>query len=803
MKVPLSWLKDYVDVTVPVAALAEKLTLAGHEVAAIETTGGGWDKIVIGQITAVEPHPNADRLHLATVDLGAGRETVVCGALNLNVGDKIAFARAGARLTNPFNGQVEELKPAKIRGVLSAGMVCSEKELGISESHEGILVLPSEAQVGTPLADFLGDTVFDVEVTANRPDCLSVVGIAREVGALTGQKMHVPEIKYEEKGRPIAEQINIEIADPDLCPRYCATLITGVTIAESPPWLQARLVAGGQRPINNVVDITNYVMLEYGQPLHSFDYDKIRGRRIVPSRAADGEVFYTLDGAERKLSGDMLVIGDGGGTVAIAGVMGGLDSEVTEGTTAILLEAASFKAASIHYTSRKLGLISEASTRFGRGISAGLTIPALRHATRLIAELGGGTVSKGLIDVYPGKKTPAPVPLTTQEIRRVVGVDYSLEQIAATLASLGFECRTDGSRVEAVPPYWRSDIRQDVDLIEEVARIAGYDKIRGTLLGEAIPPQDRSPLLALKQKLRQGLVGCGFQEVITFSLTSLQQLNMLTPDPGTPQPVPLRVVNPMSADQEYLRPNLRANLLATLASNRRHEDGGIRLFELGRVYRPRPDDLPAEPEVLCGILSGPRTERSWLGGDGLFDFYDVKGAIEALMEHIGVSLGFENSHDAGLHPTRQAAVVIEGDGKKTTVGVIGELHPKVADGFEIAGTIGLFEIDVNALLPFTILRRMYRPVWRFPGTIRDLALVVDAGVTHRQVMDIFRGFALISEVELFDVYSGKQVAAGQKSMAYRLVYQSPTHTLTDEEVSRVQEQVLRRLTGELGAALRG
>jgi phenylalanyl-tRNA synthetase beta chain len=802
MKVPLSWLKDYVDLTLPVMELAEKLTLAGHEVAGIETTGGDWDNVIVGRITAVNPHPNADRLRLATVDLGAGEETVVCGAPNLTVGDKIAFARVGARLTDPYTGQVEELKPARIRGVVSAGMICSEKELGISDSHEGILVLSTDAPVGTPLAMHLGDTVLDIDVTANRPDCLSVVGIAREVAALTGQKMHIPEIKYAETGGPIESQIDIEIADPDLCPRYCATLITGVRIAESPAWLQARLVAGGQRPINNIVDITNYVMLEYGQPLHSFDYNNIRGRKIVPRRAAEGEVFYTLDGVERKLTGDMLVIADGQGTVAIAGVMGGLDSEVTEGTTSILLEAASFKASSIHYTSRKLGLTSEASMRFERGISAGLTIPALRHATRLIAELGGGTVAKGLIDVYPGRQEPAPIPLTPPEVRRVVGVDYSLEQITSTLASLGFECRASGPGIEATPPYWRSDIRLDVDLIEEVARIAGYDKIPATLLGEPLPPQDPSPRLDLKKTLRRGLAGGGFQEIITYSLTSLQQLASLAPDRRPPSPLPVRVVNPMSADQEYLRPTLRANLLATLVSNRRHEDGGIQLFELGRIYLPRENDLPAEPECLCGILSGPRVGRSWLGGDGQFDFYDAKGVVEALMERIGVSAGFENAADPGLHPIRQAAVVIARDGAKTSIGFIGELHPKVADAFEVAGTVGLFEIDVTALLPFAISRRMYRPVSRFPGTIRDLALVVDAGVTHRQVMGVFRGFSLISEVELFDVYSGKQVAPGQKSMAYRLVYQSDTHTLTDEEVGRVQEQVLQRLTGELGAALR-
>jgi phenylalanyl-tRNA synthetase beta chain len=803
MKVPVSWLKDYVDITLPPPDLAQRLTLAGFEVAEIVTKGGTWDNVVIGQITAVNPHPNADRLHLTTVNLGTERETVVCGAPNLKVGDKIAFARVGARLINPYDGKVEELKPAKIRGVVSRGMVCSEKELGISDSHEGIMVLPAEAKVGTPLADYLGDTILDIDITANRPDCLSVVGIAREVAALTGQQTHIPVISYEETGDPIDKQIAIGIIDADLCPRYCASLITGVKIAGSPAWMQERLVAAGQRPINNIVDITNYVMLEYGQPLHSFDYARLKSRKIVVRRAEEGENFFTLDGTERKLTRDMLVIGDGERTVAIAGVMGGLNSEVTESTTAILLEAASFKATSIHYTSRQLGLTSEASMRFERGISADLTIPALKHATQLIAELGGGKVARGIVDVYPGKKESRPIPLTSGEVKRILGIEYSLEQIVNSLTSLGFACKVDGSQIMVTAPYWRSDIRLDVDLIEEVARVIGYDKIPTTLLGEPIPRQDPEPILSLKKKISQSLVGYGFHEIMTYTLTSLPLLSNVTAEPRPLEHAPLRVSNPMTADQEYLRTSLRPGLLATLASNRRHEDGGIRLFELGKVYLPRKNDLPEEPEVMCGIMSGPRVERSWLGGDGSLDFYDVKGVVEGLMSHLSLTVDFEKSNDDGLHPARQAAVVIQGkDGLKVRTGVFGEIHPKVADTFEVAGPVGLFEINVTALLPFASGLKMFQSIPRFPSTVRDLALVVDTGITNQKILDIIKSFSLVSEAVLFDVYSGKQIAADKKSLAYRLVYQSPTHTLTDEEVNKVQEQILTRLTKELGAMLR-
>jgi phenylalanyl-tRNA synthetase beta chain len=803
MKVPINWLKDYVDVTLPPTELAEKLTMASFETEEVDTIGEGWDNIIVGQITAVEAHPNADRLRLATVDLGTEQETVVCGAPNLNTGDKIAFARVGAHLINPYNSKVEELKVAKIRGVASRGMICSEKELGISDSHEGILVLAESAVIGTPLADHLGDTVLDLDITPNRPDCLSVVGIAREVAALTGQKTHIPEIKYEETANPIEEKIAIEIADPDLCPRYCASLITDVEITDSPPWLQERLIACGQRPINNIVDITNYVMLEYGQPLHSFDYDRIGGKKIIVRRADEGEQFFTLDETERKLTNDMLVIGDAERTVAIAGVMGGLNSEVTASTTSILLEAASFDAPSIHFTSHHLGLTSEASMRFERGISAGMTIPALKHATRLIAELGNGKIARGIMDVYPGKQKPATVSLTPEKTSRVLGVKVSAEQITEALTSLGFDCKAEGGKIQATAPYWRSDIRLAEDLIEEVARIIGYDKIPTTLFRDPIPSHTPDVSLETVRAIRQCLTGYGFQEIMTYTMTGLQSLSNLLPEPAPPEPMPVRVLNPMTADQEYMRPSLRGNLLTTLVSNRRYEEEGIRLFELGKIFIHSEKDLPVETEILGGVMSGSRVAKSWLGGDGAYDFYDIKGVVESLLEYLGISAEFEKSDDKGLHPARQAAIVIKDDEMKVKLGVIGELHPKVADAFEISDAVGLFEININSLLPFATGIKTYEPVSRFPGIYRDLALVVDADVSHQMIIDIIKRFSLVSEVRLFDIYSGKQIAPGKKSLAYRIVYQSPTHTLTDEEVNRVQEQILKKLTGKLGATLRG
>jgi len=800
MKVPLKWLKEYVDITLPPAELAEKLTMAGIEAKRTQVTGGKWENIVVGQIIAINPHPNADRLRLPTVALGTEQQTVVCGAPNLRIGDKIAFAYVGAELIDGHTGQLVRLKPAKIRGVESSGMVCSEKELGISDSHEGIMVLPPDAPIGTPLADYLGDVIFDLDVTPNRPDCLCVIGIAREAAALTGQSLHSPEVSYEEAEPPTDQQIAIEIADPDLCSRYCASLITVIKIAESPQWLQQRLLACGMRPINNIVDATNYVMLELGQPLHAFDYEKIKSKRIIVRRAAEGEITVSLDGVERTLSPDMLVIADAERAVAIAGVMGGANSEVTDDTTAILLEAANFNPTSIHYTSHRLSLLSEASMRFERGIRAELTMPALKRATQLMVQLAGGKAAKGIADVYPDKRKPEPILLSTDKAKKLLGVEFSLNQIVNTLTSLGFECKPadSSSEVRVTAPYWRSDIQQAVDLIEEVARIIGYDKIPMTMLSEPLPRQNPAPIIGLKQKIRDSLVGYGFQEIITYSLTSLEMLNKLTSEAHPIEPTSLRVVNPMTAEQEYLRTTLRANLLVALTSNRRHEEGGIRLFELGKIYLPQSKDLPDEPEVLCGLLSGARREKSWQGDGGSLDFFDAKGVVEGLFNQVGVAASFKPSDDKSFHPTKQAAIVINDN----RLGVIGELHPKVAEAFDIAEAVYLFETNVTDLLPFTIDHKMFQPIPRFPATVRDIALIVDTGVSHQQVLDIIKSFPLVKQVAVFDVYSGEQVPPGKKSLAYRITYQSPTHTLTDEEVNKVQEQILNKLSQQLGAALR-
>ncbi len=805
MKVSLKWVKDYVDIKLAPQELAEKLTMAGLEVKAIQTTGGAWDNVVIGEVVALEPHPNADRLKLATVNVGSKQITSVCGAPNIAVGQKVAFAHIGARLIDPDSGESIILKPAKIRGVVSEGMVCSEKELGISDSHEGILVLPAEAPIGVPLSTYLGDVILDLDITPNRPDCLSVIGIAREITAVTGELLRLPSVHYEETEQPIDTFVSVNIIEPELCPRYCASLISGVKIAPSPAWLQQRLNSSGMRPINNVVDITNYVMLEYGQPLHAFDYDKLKGKQIIVRRAQSDEKIVTLDSSERTLNPEILVIADRDRAIAVAGIMGGLDSEVTGMTNTILLESANFNQAAIRRGCSHLKFQSEASLRFDKGLNTELPLIPLKRATQLILELAGGKAARSIIDVYPGKSQPKLIPLTPREVQRLSGLKVNKQQILRVLTALGFECQKSdsGSAISVSVPYWRSDIKCSADLVEEVVRIIGYDKVPLTRLSSPLPPQ-KSKLSQdiqqneLKDKLRNILIGFGFQEILTYSLVSLEKLQKLSPNSEL-KIAPLNVANPMTREQEYLRTSLRAGLLSALAHNQKFEQSGIRLFEIGKIFLPRGTDLPEEKEMLCAVLSGPRHELSWHPDKEMLDLFDAKGVVENILSRLDLRGGFEASNDEGLLLGRGATIIVDND----RIGVLGELHPKVAEAFEVSGVVCLVEVDLHKLLTKLAGAKKYQPISRFPSIRRDIALVVDEQVSYRRVEEIIRAFPLVTKVTLFDLYRGEQIPAGKKSFAIRVAYQSPSRTLTDEEADQTQEQMLARLSRELGATLRG
>ena len=799
MKVPLSWLREFVDIDLPPEELAHRLTMAGTEVGSVDVIGGMWDNVFVARVASIDPHPNADRLNLATVSLHGEQVTVVCGAPNIAAGQAVAFARVGARLVDPRTGNVETLRAATIRGVESAGMVCSERELALGDDHAGILVLPDDAPVGTPLSDYLGDVIFDLEVTPNRPDCMSVLGIAREVAALTGATLREPDLSYAEVGDPVEGVLNVEIADPALCPRYTASVIRDIRVGPSPRWMQDRLAKAGQRSINNVVDVTNYVMLEFGQPLHAFDFDTIAESRIVVRPAGEQEPFVTLDDAQHDLRPPMLVIADGGRSVALAGIMGGLNTEMTDATTSVLLESANFNPVNTRRTSQALRLRSESSSRFEKGLQPELAEAALRRATQLILELAGGTACRGIADAYPQPSPRPSVRFTLARLRKVLGVDMDVSHVQGILTALGFgvTSASDGA-MQVEVPYWRSDIAQEDDLVEEVARITGYDELPTTMLSTPVPHRSPQPERDTRERVRDLMVECGMQETISYSLTSAALLELTQPADA---PRPLSVANPMSGEFEFLRTTLRSGILTTLAANRQQARDGVRLFEMGRVYLPREADLPLERETLVGVLAGPRSPESWLGGNERMDFFDAKGVVEMLMGRLRLPCEFRPADDSTFLPGRCAAVLSGAD----VVGVIGEVHPRTLELFEVASeAVALFELDVDALARAVSTEPVhYRPIARYPGALRDLAVVLDAGVPAAQVQAIIDREALVSQATLFDVYEGAGVAAGKRSLAYRVLFQAADRTLVGDEVSRAMTDIVAALEREVGASLRG
>ena len=801
MRVPLKWLADYVDITLPDEELARRLTIAGVEVGDIIRTGGDWEGIRVAAVLEVNPHPNADRLSLPTIDLGEGdNRTVVCGAPNIARGQKIAFAPEGTTLIDGRTGKPTILKRAMIRGVESAGMVLSEKELGLSESHDGILVLPADAPVGVPLNSVLGETVFDLDLTPNRPDLLSVLGVAREVAAITGQRARDPSVEHKAAGKPIKGRVTVEIADPDLCPRYVAALIEGVEVAESPPWLRGRLVAAGLRPINNVVDITNYVMLELGQPLHAFDFARLKGGRIVVRRARPGEVLTLLDGSKRGLALDMLVIADAESAVALAGVMGGENSEVAETTTTILLESANFKPPNIRHTSQALKARTDASVRFEKGLSPRLPFIAAERAVKLMVEVCGGKAAEGLIDVFPGKVKDVRITLTQERLHRVLGIELPAARVRRVLDSLGFGCRwVPPDQYIVRVPYWRTDVNIADDVIEEVARILGYDEMPTTQLSGEIPAYEPTPRIDLRERVKDALVAAGMQEIITYSMTSIEALRKVLPPEELATNPPLRVANPMSREHEYARTSPRAALLQTLANNIRSVPGRIALFESGLVYMPRQDDLPQEIEVVCGAVSGRNPDRWGQPKGDESGFFDAKACLASALAAAGVEGEYRETVDFAYLAGRTAELIVN----STRVGLVGQVHPRVAAAFEIDAEVAMFELDLDALLPHVISVVHYQPLSPYPPVEEDLAVTVSEEVTAGRVLEIIESFPLVRAASVFDVYTGAPVPHGRKSLAFSVSYQAADHTLTDAEVARQRERIVARLRADLDAELRG
>ncbi len=803
MQIPLSWLREYVDVDLPPHELAHRLTMAGVEVGEV-TELGGWENCCVGEVLSVSPHPDADSLQLCRVNPGDGAEMeVVCGAPNVAVGQKICFARVGANLYNTHSGKHETLKAARIRGVVSEGMICSELELGLGDAHEGIVVLPEDAPLGKPLDDYLGDTILDLEITPNRLDCFSILGVAHEIGALTGKKVRVPEVSYSENGPPIAEQAKVSVADPDLCHRYTASLIQGLKIGPSPQWLQDRLTKAGLRPISNVVDVTNYVMLEFNQPLHAFDLDKMRDKTVIVRRAALGETLETLDGVPRALNTEVLVIADARDPIGLGGVIGGANSEIRPETTSVLLESATFNSYNNRRTADTFRLHTDASQRFEKGLRPELAPIALRRATQLIQEVAGGTIAQGIYDIYPDADMPKPkVSLTLRRLKQILGMDVTLEQVEEVFHSLEFETeRTGESSLAVAVPYWRSDVNIEEDLIEEVVRIIGYDNVPTTMLSTPIPHQQPAPITELRGRIKVALASVGLQETISYPLVSLEDLEKV--NYSAEEAMPLRVANPMSTESDYLRPTLLASLLGTLSYNEGHNEGPFRFFEQGRTFLPRPNQLPEEREVATGVVSGLRSEPSWLVENGPLDFFDVKGMLSSGLAYLGLTPSWETAtaeEAPALHPGRSARIVCS----RSQIGILGELHPTVLERFDLAHRpVTVFELYLDNLLALPARSgRNFRSLTRYPSANRDVALVVAEDVPAGKVQEILDRHRLVDRVELFDVYAGENLEPGTKSLAFHVYFQSADRTLTAEEVNRTLDGLLRTLQRDVGATLR-
>lgn len=810
MKVPTRWLREFVDTGLPVKELAHRLTMAGLEAEKLETIGDGWQNVYVGFVNAVERHPDADRLVLASVEAGEHKLTVVTGAPNIAAGQVVPLALAGARLIDGHSeGQVyKTLKPGVIRGVRSEGMVCSEKELGLSDEHEGIMVLEADAPVGAPLADWLGDTAIEFEITPNLVHAFSVLGIAREAAALTAREVTLPPV-FDLAQAPRGANDLVTIEADDLCPRYAAVVFENVTIGPSPAWLQRRLNAAGVRPINNIVDVTNYVMLEYGQPLHAFDADKLGGSRIVVRRARPGETVETIDHVRRALDPDMLVIADADNAVAVAGVMGGVDSETTDASTRILLEAANFEMKSVRHTARALRMRSDASARFERGLDPNLVGDAIARASWLILQLSPGATVTAHADVYPHPRHPVPLTVPFGEIERLLGVRVEPAQVQGILERLGFAPRVSGDTIDVLTPTWRGDVTMAADIVEEVARVAGYETLPETLPTGETPPVRRDPMFLFQQRARRALTGLGFWETISYVAVSASDLEKLG-DGGHPtagaHPVypdaAVRLRNPMQAERDLLRPTLLPSVLETAARNLRHQRS-VRLFEIASVYLPSEAERPREAPVLALVLAGKRDPLDRFADTAAeLDFFDAKGAVESVLDRLGVrDARFQPLTSPAFHPGRTAGVYLGED----CVGLVGELRPDRASLFAIeTPRVAVAELDLEALLAAAepVPHGVSSP--RFLPVEQDFAVVVSEDVPANDVLVALRAGAgpLASGFELFDIYRGPQLGAGRKSLAYRITFTAPNRALTDGELGKVREKIGKTLRQKVQGELR-
>ena len=797
MNVTLNWLKAYIDFEFSPNELADRLTMLGVEVESVKHLGADLEGVVVGSVASIRPHPNADKLVLCQVDTGGAEELqIVCGAPNVREGMLAPVATIGATLPVGLT-----IKRAKLRGETSEGMLCSEKELGLSDAAAGLMELPTDIPLGTPLSEALGldDVVFELEITPNRPDCLSLIGIAREIRAEIGNPLKPPTVDLTESDIDAQELTSVTIDAPDLCPRYAARVIQGVKVAESPAWLQQRLASVGIGVINNIVDVTNFVLMEYGQPLHAFDYHKLTENRIVVRRAREGEHITTLDEVERELTPDMLVIADAEQPVALAGIMGGYDSEITEATCDVLLESAYFNPSSVRATAKALGISTEASYRFERGADPGVVLAALDRASQLIAELAGGTICEGVVDVYPGQQPLTEIQLRPERVNFVLGTTLEASEMVQILNRLGFDVDATGGIYHVTVPTFRADITREIDLIEEIARVHGYDNIPTTLPKGDIPVPSQDPKTEIRKRIKHFLLAAGMMEAVNYSFCDPNCFDKIRLNPDDPLRNTLRLQNPLSPEMSVLRTTLTPGLLANAQHNRNHQIDTIALFEIGGVFVH--DGEEKEPERVAGVLAGQIGEGVYSDPYRPPDFFDIKGLVEEMLEVCGVvDWTLQKTDTPTFHPGRNAEVLL-GDKR---IGVFGEVHPEVLENYDLPYKAYLFEFDLEGLTDAATFAKRFEPISVYPKVARDLAIVVDKEILSDMPTALIytTGGDSVDSVRLFDVYEGEQVPKGKKSLAYTITYHSATETLTDKAVNALHDEVVKGLNRELGAELR-
>ena len=811
MQVSIKWLKDYIDFTETPEQLADKLTMAGIPVENVVDPGEGLEKVVTGRIEKLEPHQNSDHLQICTMNVGLAENIIiVTGAQNVAEGQVVPVAMVGAHLPNGM-----KISKGKLRGVASNGMLCSAQELKLDleklpeEQKTGIFILPSDTPVGIPAKDVLGlnDVVLEFELTANRADCFSVFGLVREIAAITGNKPHFPEIKVnEDDNTKLNDIFSVEIADPDLCSRFSTRMLKNVKIGPSPEWMQQRLEGAGIRSINNVVDVTNFVMIELGHPMHAYDYDKIIGKKLIARRAIEGEKLHTLDDTSRKAKGEMLVIADSEKAAGLAGIMGGFETEITDTTTTVVLESADFYGPCIRRTARACGLSSEASGRFERGVDSETTIKALDRAAQLLQEMGACTVCEGIVDVYPNPKQANYVTFTPEQINNHLGTNIAKDVMLNIITSVGFDVTKDeNDEITVKVPSWRNDVTCMADISEEIARLHGFDKIKSTLPNGVSMQGTQSAKQTFIDKVKASLSSQGLYETISFALTNEETFNKL----NIPQDSPLRkavpIMNPLSDEYPLVRTTLLSSIFDNLARNLARKNDDVALFEVGSVFFPKAlpvTELPDEVVKIAGAITGRRNAQGWNQTNDMVDFYDAKGIIEELLANLRVTrYTVEAGTHYAMHPGKTALFKKGRD----VIATVGEVHPAVLSAYGITKPVYIFELDATTVMKYMAKDLKYKALPKYPATSRDLAMLVDVDVNAADIEKAMTKAAgqNLTQITLFDVYTGKQVEEDKKSLAFSLTFQSNDKTLTDAEIDPAIEKIVTKLQKDFNANLRG